>query len=117
MNEVWNLDRIYKGFDDPAYAADMAQMKQVVADFAAFAAELPNMEPLAGLRRGVELQEALSDVSTLFGYANLRSATDAKDPEPGSYMGQVMALRSDDIPDKPDKVLDLFLQENLPHQE
>ena len=23
MNEVWNLDRIYKGFDDPAFQADL----------------------------------------------------------------------------------------------
>ena len=45
MNEVWNLDRLYKGFDDPAYEADMAAMKQLVADFTAFAADLPNMEP------------------------------------------------------------------------
>ena len=40
MNEVWNLDRIYKGFDDPAYVADMAAMKQLVEDFTAFSKEL-----------------------------------------------------------------------------
>ena len=95
MNEVWNLDPIYKGFDDPAYAADMAAMKQLVADAAALAAELPTIEPVEGLRRGIALREKASDLSTLYGYANLRSATDAKDPEPGSYMGQVMALRSE----------------------
>ena len=94
MNEVWNLDPIYKGFDDPAYEADMAQMKQVVADFAALAKELPDMDPVAGLRRGVELREKLSDLSALYGYASLRSATDTKDPEPGSYMGRIMAIRS-----------------------
>ena len=94
MNEVWNLDRIYKGFDDPAYAADMATMKQLVEDFTAFSKELPGMEPIEGLRKGTQMQEKLADLSTLFGYANLRSATDAKNPEPGSYMGRVMAIRS-----------------------
>ena len=94
MNEVWNLDPIYKGFDDPAYVADMAALKQLVADFTAFAAELDKMEPIEGLRKGVQLQEALSELSTLSGYANLRSATDAKNPEPGSYMGRVMSIRS-----------------------
>ena len=94
MNEVWNLDRIYKGFDDPAYIADMAAMKQLVAEFTAFVAELPNMEPIEGIRKGVALQEQLSDLSTLGSYASLRSATDAKNPEPGSYMGRVMAVRS-----------------------
>ena len=28
MNEVWNLDPIYKGFDDPAFAQDMQQCKE-----------------------------------------------------------------------------------------
>ena len=94
MNEVWNLDPIYKGFDDPAYQADLTEMKQLVADFTAFAAQLPNLEPIEGLRRGIAMQEKLADLGSLGGYANLRSATNAKDPEPGSWMGQVMAIRS-----------------------
>ena len=94
MNEVWNLDRIYKGFDDPAYAADFAAMGQLVKDFETLAAELPGLEPVEGLRRGIALKEKLADLSVLFGYANLRSATNAKDPEPGSWLGRVMALRS-----------------------
>ena len=94
MNEVWDLTPLYKGFDDPAYEADMAAMKALVADFTAFSKELPNMEPVAGLRRGVELLEKLADLSKLFGYADLRSATNTKDPEPGSYMGRIMAIRS-----------------------
>ena len=36
MNEVWDLTPLYKGFDDPAYEADMAAMKALVADFTAF---------------------------------------------------------------------------------
>ena len=94
MNKEWNLDPIYRGFDDPAYQEDLAAMKDLVADFTEFAAQLPTMEPAAGLRRGVQLLEKQSDLMSLFGYANLRSATDAKDPEPGSWMGQVMGLRS-----------------------
>ena len=94
MNEVWDLTPLYKGFDDPAYEADMAAMKALVDEFTAFSKELPNVEPVAGLRRGVELLEKLADLSKLFGYANLRSATNTKDPEPGSYMGRVMAIRS-----------------------
>ena len=94
MNEVWNLDPIYKGFDDPAYEADLAKMKQLVAEFNAFAQELPNLEPLEGLRRGTSLREQMIDLGTLGSYASLRSATNAKDPEPGSRMGQIMSIRS-----------------------
>ena len=94
MNTVWNLDRIYKGFDDPAYEADMQSMKQLVEDFTAFAAALPQTDPLEGLKKGVAMRESLAELSSLFNYASLRSATDTKDPVPGSYMGRAMALRS-----------------------
>ena len=94
MNKEWNLDVIYKGFDDPAYAADMESMKNLVAEFTAFVENLPNMEPVEALRKGVAMREKMSELSSLFGYASLRSATNTKDPEPGSYMGRVMALRS-----------------------
>ena len=94
MNQEWNLDRLYKGFDDPAYAADMESMKALVAEFTAFTDNLANMEPVEALRTGVTLREKLSELSTLFQYASLRSATNTKDTTPGSYMGRVMAMRS-----------------------
>ena len=94
MNEVWNLDRLYKGFEDPAYTADMEKMKQLVAELTAFAADLPQTDPLEGLKKGVAMREALADLSSIFGYASLRSSTNTKDPVPGSYMGRAMALRS-----------------------
>ena len=40
MNEVWNLDVIYRGFDDPAFAADMEKLERLVQDYVAFAGEL-----------------------------------------------------------------------------
>ena len=94
MNEVWNLDPLYKGFDDPAYLADLEKMKELVAQFNAFVEELPNMDPLEGLRQGTHLREELVELGTLGSYASLRSATNAKDPEPGSHMGRIMSIRS-----------------------
>ena len=94
MNYQWNLDRIYKGFEDPAYAADMERMQQLVKEFTTFAESLPTIDPLEGLKTGVSLREKLSELSSLFQYASLRSATDTKDTTPGSYMGRVMAMRS-----------------------
>ncbi len=94
MNDVWDLSRLYQGFDDPKLAADMDKLKQLVEELTAFAKTLPEAEPLAGLREGIRLQEALEDATLVIFYASLRSATDAKDPEPGSYMGRGMALLS-----------------------
>ena len=33
MNEVWNLDPIYKGFDDPAFEADLTAAKEKLAAY------------------------------------------------------------------------------------
>ena len=95
MNEFWNLDPIYKGFEDPAFDADLAALKKTVAEFAAFSAELPQTEPLAGLRRGIELNEAVQELAMkLAEYAQLRQSANTRDPEAGSKLGQVMAIYS-----------------------
>ena len=94
MNDVWDLSKLYQGFDDPKLAEDMEKLKQLVEELTAFAKRLPEMEALEGLREGIRLQEALEDATLVIFYASLRSSTDAKDPEPGSYMGRGMALLS-----------------------
>ena len=60
MNEVWNLDPIYKGFDDPAYEADLAVTKEKLAQFTAFAADLSQAEPALALRQGIDMEEELA---------------------------------------------------------
>ena len=95
MNDVWNLNPIYTGFDDAAFTADMESLKALVDKIGAYAQELPNAEALEGLTRGVALQEEFSVlVSKLAGYASLRQAANTRDSEAGSRMGQVMALYS-----------------------
>ena len=95
MNEVWNLDPIYKGFDDPAFDADMKALKEMVEKLQAFSAAFSNMDSLQGLKQGIALQEQFSDlVNKLAGYASLRQAANTRDPEAGSRMGQVMQLYS-----------------------
>jgi len=95
MNEVWNLEPIYKGFDDPAFEADMAALKAEVEAIGSFAGELAGLEPIDGLRRGIELQEKFAAlVGKLAGYASLRQAADTRDPNAGSQMGRIMGLYS-----------------------
>ena len=91
MNEVWNLDPIYKGFSDPAYAADMAALADLVEEIQKCSADLSNMDSIQGLKEGIRLQEQLSKLA---GYASLRQAANTRDPEAGSKMGQVMQLYS-----------------------
>lgn len=93
MNEVWNLDVIYRGFDDPAFAADMEKLEKLVQDYVAFAGELDKQTPLDGLKKGVALEESLSELSgKLVEYAFLRQSANTRDAEAGSRVGQVMQI-------------------------
>ena len=95
MNEFWNLDPIYIGFDDPSFIEDMARLKDEAGKITAFASELSSLEPLDGLRRGIALEETFSElIGKLAGYASLRQAANTRDSEAGSRMGQIMALYS-----------------------
>ena len=95
MNEVWNLDPIYKGFDDPAFSADMETLAQKARATGEFAAALPSMEPLQGLKEGIALMEELTQLTgKLAEYASLRQSTNTRDTENGSKLGQIMQILS-----------------------
>ena len=95
MNDVWNLDPIYRGFDDPAFAADLQALRDMAREYNAFAAELGNMESAEGLKEGVLWQEKLTALAKkLIDYAQLRQAVDTRDNQAGSYLGQAMQILS-----------------------
>ncbi len=92
MNEVWNLEPIYRGFDDPAFAQDLQKLKSLITDTESFMAGLETAEPLQGLKEGIRLQEEMSDLAgKLAQYAILRQNANSKDNEAGSCVGRVMA--------------------------
>ncbi len=95
MNEVWNLDPIYKGFDDPAFEQDLNMLKEQVAAFTAFTANLDSLDRIDTLRQGIDFEEKISQlVGKLAEYASLRQSASTKDPEPASQMGRIMAVYS-----------------------
>ena len=95
MNEVWNLDPIYRGFDDPAYDRDMNELKETVAEFASWTGNLDTIDPLEGLKTGIAYQEKLMVVGgKVAEYAMLRQAANTADSEAGSRVGQAMAVLS-----------------------
>ena len=95
MNEFWNLDPIYSGFEDPQFALDLTALKEKVAEAAGFAAGLETMDPIEGLRRGIALEERVQELANKLGeYASLRQSANTRDAEAGSRLGQVMSVIS-----------------------
>ena len=95
MNEVWNLDPIYTGFDDPAFEADLATAKEKLAAFTAFTGTLAGAEPAEALRTGIALEEELSQLAGKLGlFASLRQSANTRDGEAASQLGRLMAVYS-----------------------
>ena len=96
MNSVWNLDVLYKGFEDENYGKDMARFQSLVEKFNSFAKNLSQCtDAKAALVEGLTMEEELHDlVGKMAGYANLRQAANTKDQEAGSKMGQILGIYS-----------------------
>ena len=95
MNDVWNLDPLYQGFEDPAFEADLEKLKTVVAAMGTLAGSLAQAQPVDALKEGIRLQEdATVLLYKLYGYASLRQSADTKDSAAGSQIGRIMAVYS-----------------------
>lgn len=96
MNDVWNLDPIYRGFDDPAFGQDFNRLESTLALLKAFSKTLDEGNPAETLRRGLTLQEEMvRDVMKLAGFAELKQAANTQDVQAGSQLGRVLGLYSE----------------------
>ena len=95
MNEVWNLNVIYEGFEDPSYEKDLTQLKEKAAAYAAYTATLDEKEPKEALKTCITLEEEITLLANkLAEYAMLRQSADARDAQAGSQIGRIMAVIS-----------------------
>jgi len=95
MNDVWNLEPIYKGFDDPAFESDLAEGKEKIRLFAKLTETLPSRQPLAALKEGISLQEDIYLLSQKLGmYASLKQYANSRDADAQSQMGRLMGMFS-----------------------
>lgn len=95
MNEKWNLDILYTGFDDPAMTKDLEALDGAIAAYkklAADAEKLPHAELIEQYLAQSEAMQALT--SKLYIYASLRYSGDTTDTEASSMTGRLMAKTS-----------------------
>ena len=95
MNEVWDLNVIYAGFEDPRYEADLNKLKEQAAAYTAYTAALADKLPAEALKTCILLEEEITLLANkLAEYAMLRQSADARDAQAGSQIGRVMAVVS-----------------------
>ena len=85
MNDVWELDSIYKGFGDSAFEADLNKLKETIKENDVFVQNLSADKAEENLCAGIDYLEKISLLANkLAGYAMLRQAANTRDPEAAS---------------------------------
>ena len=95
MNKTWDLSILYNGFDDPKFAADMAEFDKCIEEVIASVEKLEGLSPVELLTQHITLETKLSSLAErLFIYANLRYSANTADAQAASTMGVLMGKLS-----------------------
>lgn len=95
MNEVWNLDPIYRGFEDPAFEGDLGELTALSSQFTAFTKGLETAQPVDALRQGIGYMERITSLGNrLAAFAMFRQAADSRDAEANSQLGRILSALS-----------------------
>ncbi len=88
MNKEWSLEKLYKGYDDPAFADDEVKLDRLIAEMTEFTKDFSG-DPAAVLHRGIELEQELNTVAEkLFSFASLQSSTNTSDAVSAAASGR-----------------------------
>ncbi len=91
MPNEWDLSILYRGFDDPAMKADLAELDRLIAASSDLAGQADGMGHRELIRAYLELSEKTEETaSKLYEYASLRFSTDTGDTEAASLTGRLM---------------------------
>ena len=95
MKNTWNLEILYKGFEDEAFSADIKSLDEKIAALNTLAENAKNMDSLSLIREYIALQNSLNHYAgKLFIYCNLRYSANTEDGEAASTMGVLMGKLS-----------------------
>lgn len=96
MNTTWNLEVMYKGYDDPKYINDFKKVSEIVNNINSL--KLDNNNPILTIEENLRLTEELNTLlMELFTYSSLRSSTNVNDFEAMKEMGQLQMLLQETV--------------------
>ena len=96
MKDTWSLDILYKGYDDPAFLADLEKLDTCVTDCNKLSETLSDNDTKTNLHKIIEVLEELQLLSyKLFAFVNLRQACDTADPTTAAFIDKITKKTSD----------------------
>ena len=96
MNTTWNLEVMYKGYDDPKYINDFKKVSEIVNNINSL--KLDDNNPILTIEENLRLTEELNTLlMELFTYSSLRSSTNVNDFEAMKEMGQLQMVLQETV--------------------
>lgn len=95
MNMTWDLEIMYKGYNDPKYIKDNERVLELIKEINELSNELDVNNAVGCIEKELKFEEELNSLlSELFNYSSLRSSTNVNDYEALGEMGKLqMALQ------------------------
>ena len=96
MNTTWNLDVMYKGYDDPKYKNDIKKVEETIKNIKNLVLDENN--PVNTIEASVTLTEQLNTLlMELFTYSSLKSSTNVNDFEAMTEMGKLQIMLQETV--------------------
>ena len=98
MNMTWNLEIMYKGYDDPKYISDNQKVLEIIKEMNELVGKLDVNNAVSCIEQELKLEEELNKVlSELFSYSSLRSSTNVNDYEALGEMGKLQMVLQETV--------------------
>ena len=82
MNMTWDLDILYKGYDDPKYNEDIKKAEELIKKIVSLSLELDVVSAKECIEKELKLEEEFNSIILeLYTYSSLRSSTNVNDTE------------------------------------
>lgn len=96
MNTTWNLEVMYKGYDDPKYITDLKKVEETINKIKEL--KLDEINPIKTIEASLALTEQLNTLlMELFTYSSLRSSTNVNDFEAMTEMGKLQIMLQETV--------------------
>lgn len=93
MKGDWSLDSMYKGYDDPKFAAELKRLEELKGELEDAVKEMPNRSEKENLRVLIPLlEEKFILVSMLSAYCEFRRSVNTSDGDAASHGGRIALL-------------------------
>ena len=98
MNMTWNLEIMYKGYDDPKYISDNQKVLGIIKEMNELVGKLDVNNAVSCIEQELKLEEELNKVlSELFSYSSLRASTNVNDYEALGEMGKLQMVLQETV--------------------